>query len=65
MFDDVKYLITNSKLPESLKVSLAILTKSAQWLVWAFIGVGILLNKEYFSTGWHFFYSLKVSSLLH
>lgn len=48
MFDDVKYLIEKTTLPESVKTSLSVLTRAISWLPWVFIGIGLLLKLEYF-----------------
>jgi len=48
MFDDIKYLIEKTTLPESIKISLSVIIRAITWLIWAFVGVGLLLDSKYF-----------------
>ena len=48
MFDDLRYLINSSKLPDTTKVPLTIAVKAVAWLPWLFVGISLLLTREYF-----------------
>lgn len=49
MYDDLQALIKGSNVSDEIKVTLSIITKGVSWFPWVFIGVGIFLNKEFFS----------------
>ena len=61
MFDDLKFLIERSDLPDSAKIALAILTKAISWLPWAFVGVGFLIKLEFFTYWLAFFVFIEGS----
>lgn len=48
MFDEIESLINSSKLPSGTRTTLAVVTSAIRWLIWPFIGIGLLLNKEFF-----------------
>lgn len=59
MFDDLKRVIDNESLPISAKVALSVVIKAISWLPWVFVGIGWLLNKEYFIYWLAFFISVE------
>lgn len=59
MFDDLTYLLKEPKLPEAVKVALTVLLKAVAWFPWLFIGVGLLVNREYFFYWLAFFVFLE------
>jgi len=48
MFDEVKYLIKDAAIPGSIKITLSLITKSISWFPYVFVGIGILLNNQFF-----------------
>jgi hypothetical protein len=59
MFEDLKYLLKEAKLPEMVKVPLTVLIKAVAWVPWLFVGIGLLLNREYFFYWLAFFLFLE------
>lgn len=59
MFEDLRYLLRDAKLPEPVKIPLTVLIKAVAWFPWVFIGIGILLNREYFFYWLAFFLFLQ------
>ena len=48
MFEDLRYLIRDAKVPESAKLALSVLTKAIGWFAFAFVIIGLFLNRQYF-----------------
>ncbi len=48
MYEDLKYLVKDSTIPEEAKVVLSVMLKTVSWFPWVFIGVGMLLNNVFF-----------------
>jgi hypothetical protein len=48
MFDDLKYTIEKSGLPNSFKLALSVFIKAIGWFAWAFVIIGTLLDSKYF-----------------
>lgn len=48
MFDDVKHILQNSDIPNTVKVAVTIIIRVISWLPLVFVGVGILLSLQFF-----------------
>lgn len=48
MFDDLKYTIEKSDLPNSFKIALSVFTKAIGWFAWTFVIIGSFLSTKYF-----------------
>lgn len=48
MFDEIRDALKEEKMPYHLRVPFLIASGFLKWFVWVFVGVGLLLNKEYF-----------------
>src|SRR5437870_10016417 len=48
MFGELKSVIERAAIPPALRVGLLVTVRAMAWLAWAFVGVGVLLSKEYF-----------------
>ena len=42
------WMLKDSDVPDTLKVSMSVLTRAIHWLAWAFVIVGSFLNPEWF-----------------
>ena len=48
MFDELKTLLKEAELTDTVKLPLTILIKAVGWFPWVFVGVGLVLNREFF-----------------
>ena len=48
MFQELKSAVRDAQVPDTVKLALSVLIKAVTWFPWVFIGIGILLNREYF-----------------
>lgn len=48
MFDEIESLINSSKLPDGTRIILIVITSAIRWLIWPFVGIGILLSNAFF-----------------
>lgn len=62
MFDEIESLINSSKLPSGTRTTLAVITSAIRWLIWPFIGIGLLLDNQFFPYWLGFF--IFVESIL-
>ena len=48
MFNELKYLLEEAELPDTVKLPLTILIKAVAWFPWVFVGVGLVLSRDFF-----------------
>lgn len=48
MFNELKDLLKEAALADTVKLPLTILIKAVTWFPWVFVGVGLILNREFF-----------------
>lgn len=63
MFEELRQALSEIQMPPISKAVVLILSRVMEWIIWVFIGVGILLNKEYFQI-WFVFVLVVFSSLI-
>lgn len=48
MFNDLEYVLRHADLADTIKLPLTILIKAVGWFPWVFVGVGLILSRDFF-----------------